>query len=368
MRIPKQPYTFDSFVNYLIDHSDEVFEDEDNKKWLKVYCILATGDEALYKLFSGCKIETMGDVREVTMGVQDDSDWEEKYYVVMRGSGLALAFTSAIQESFAKTLGDRIRRTRGVDMMWARRDLFNEVVEELLKESKGFVKRFTTRRSRFDQEECAIRPRYDRRFSYTGEDGSLVLRELKEAYGVYPESVYIQISDTLQVQITNEGFYSAREISPLAFKMFSHYLGMLAERVAALSDVSKQMDFKVVTVREGSWEAPVVDIEPGLIVLNGRKLDPGMVDGLVSELAEEFSFTNRRLVEGSLSFSATVTDEIKGVVFDISANEEKILLVPRHRITFEAFLRFYRRITEEVDRTASFDLLVSGADVTGNAT
>jgi len=352
MHVPKDEYSFDSFVQYLIDHSKEVFHEEEQKKWLKIYCLINSGSDSLDRLFSGCQVTPMGEIFEVSMGIDGDPDWDETFYFANRTGGLTLVFTSAIQENFALTLGDRLRRTRGVEVMWARHDFFNEVIESIIHSFNGYVKRFMARRSRYDEAVCKIRPNYERRFNYTGEDGSHVLRELMDLYGVFPESAYIQISEILQIQITNEGFYAAKEISPLAFKVFFTYLETLAERVISLSDISKSFSFQIAQVKHGDWEGPVVNIEPGIILLKGRNLDSNLVKGLAMEIQEDFSFTNVRLVEGSLSYSATVTDEMKGTIFDISASDNHIVLMPRYNTTFESFLRFYRRITENVDRAA----------------
>jgi hypothetical protein len=73
--------------------------------------------------------------------------------------------------------------------------------------------------------------------------------------------------------------------------------------------------------------------------------------------SDEFSFVDKTILEGSLSFSGTVIDEYKGTIFGLSGGENEILLIPKHHTTFESFVRFYRMIVEKIDDEAELSLL-----------
>jgi hypothetical protein len=62
------------------------------------------------------------------------------------------------------------------------------------------------------------------------------------------------------------------------------------------------------------------------------------------------------------SFSATVVDDIKGTLFGVTGGNNEIILVPKHRTSFESFLSFYERIVESFDQSA---YLTTFGDVVG---
>jgi hypothetical protein len=70
------------------------------------------------------------------------------------------------------------------------------------------------------------------------------------------------------------------------------------------------------------------------------------------ELEEGFSFVDTYVKEGPFFFSATVVDENKGTVFGLSGIENEIALIPKHRTTFETFIKFYNAISDNFDETA----------------
>ena len=70
MKIPVGEYTLESFLEYVTDHTDELFAREE-RKWLKVYLIFVQVD--WMKLFSEFKPEKIGNFVHVPMSTEGSS-------------------------------------------------------------------------------------------------------------------------------------------------------------------------------------------------------------------------------------------------------------------------------------------------------
>jgi hypothetical protein len=352
MQITEKAYSKEEFKNYLIDHSDEIFEEDKRRRWLKIYCILVSDESWQRTLFSDNELIKMGEIFKAIGKKNEDNDDEEQYYIMEYCSGLLLMYTTATKQEYRETLGKRIEQSLGATRMWMRPKLFETFWKGILDETGGFVYRFTSRRGPLDTNPCKIRPEYKRRFNYTGDDGTQTLAELEELYGATPESIYMEIDENLKIHITNDGLYSAQEISADAMNLFFKYLDEIKDSILEMRKVSKSMKFEVVS----EFDLKTVSIESGIIKLRDCIVDPVMAEKMMKAL-EKFSFIDLHLEAGSVSLTATVVDEIKGSIFNINASESQILIVPKIRTTFESFIGFYRGIVESVDEYAEFSLL-----------
>jgi len=59
------------------------------------------------------------------------------------------------------------------------------------------------------------------------------------------------------------------------------------------------------------------------------------------------------MVEGSLRFDATVVDETKKSIFEISATKDRMIVSPRYETQFDSFLRFLETVVENFDPNAT---------------
>lgn len=355
MQVPPDNYSLDSFVTYLKQNREEVFEEYEAKKWLKVHTILHNLDDWPSQLFVEEEVKDFGDISEVVLEREDFSPstpMKERFYVHEYRSGLLLFFSSAIREGYQKTVRRRIERTRGVTEAWIPPILFQQVWGRIIEEHGGYVYRFMSRRGSLDDTPAQIRPQYKRRFNYTGADGTQVLKELQELYGVLPQSLYVQVRPDLKIQLKSQGFFSAQEITSEAFDILFGILEQVQEELLQTKEISQRLKYEVRPVL-GRTDGPrVASVIAGQIQLYGDELTPAAVEGFISDMAG-FSFLDKSLVEGSLGFSATVVDELKGSVFNVSMSEDEIYLIPKHETTFESFLSFYRGVAEQLNDRAS---------------
>lgn len=371
MQIPRQEYTTETFIQYLKENSEKVFEDDTRKKWLKIYCLLISDDTWHKTLFTQNEIEEMGGVFKITPSPKSESDedvspddsnddradtddyshgTEEIYYAIEYSPGLLLLFTTANDGKYRASLGDRVEKCRGIAPMWIRPNLFKLFWKKNIEENGGFVYRFMSRRRLLDDTPSRLRGEVKRRFNYTGDDGTQTIEELEEMYGVTPESVYIQVSENLKVHLTNDGFFSAQEASSTAITTFLEYLDEIKEPILKTEKISKSLKFDVVS--EEVSDLKFASITAGIIKLPNKDIDEYAVNKLRAELEKNFSFIDLHVETGSLSFAATVIDENKSSVFDISGCESEIVIVPKYMVTFESLLKFYRGVTESLDKEA----------------
>ncbi len=359
MKIPENEYLVNDFIDYLKEHSDKIFEDDQRKNWLKIYCVLVADSSWQNTLFKPDEISQLGEIFKATPKFEstDDSDEhssEELYFIVEYCQGLLLFFTTASNEEYRNSLAKRIKKCRGTTPMWIKPDLFKLFWRETIEENKeGFVYRFTSWRKLFDDTPCRIRPDFERRFNYTGDDGTQTMEELEEIYGAKPTSVYIKVNEKLKVHLTNEGLFSAREASATSLSLFFNYLNEIKDPILKTRHVSKSLKFNIAS-GESNLKSASVDV--GVIKFHTREIDAYTAESLTKELTD-FSFIDKNIEIGSLSFTATVIDEIKGSVFDISASESEILIVPKYRMTFESLLGFYRGVAESIDEQAELSII-----------
>jgi len=359
VQLPEGTYTKPAFIDYLLENGEEVAPPDPRHRWLKVYTILSADIKWKDDLFANEEIRELGEITEIRLrpGRRPEEKRDENYYVMEHAPGLFLFFTTAIKEHYETTLGERLRRTRGITPLWSSPAVFDRQWKYLLSETGGFVQRFMSRRASTDEATGIVRPHYSRRFNYTGDDGTEVMEELREDYGVLPRSIYVKVGAELTVHLTNDGLFSAKIMSRQAFELFFGMMALVRDQVLGLKQTSQDLSYRVESFTEGIAASPrVAAVQAGVIRLVANQLSPDAMIHLRDQLNKggEFSVIDEQLTQGSMGFAATIVDERKGSVFNISASERQIVLVPKYNYTFESFIRFYRAVAEIADSNAVF--------------
>jgi len=344
-----------------------------------MYCVLVSDDDWQSRLFAddelqrhgevlrfSPKIRTeptadeedrgalgQGDTEELAQSEEPESKEPETYWVVPHCKGLVILYTTASNEKYQSDLGKRIDKTCGATRMWMRQDLYNIFWRGMMEDTEGFVYYFKSTRRAYEETLCRLRPEYKRRLNYSGLDATQTLEEFRESYGVTPDVVYLETQKGVKLHIRNDGLFAVQEPSKEAMNLFYKYLDEIKPRILAMSDVSKALGYDI--MRDSS-DRSVVSIDAGVISLKDRKLDTTVLTSLKDNISN-FSMIDEHLETGSLSYTATVVDAKKGSVFNITASESRIVIVPKFNFTFESFFSFYREIAESVDEHAEFSLL-----------
>jgi hypothetical protein len=369
MRIPEGEYRFDTFLDYLAKNEMKVFGGGERKQWLKVYLVYAR--EGWEEMFQEFPRKKLGDLLRIVMQARALSKPVE-FYVHELGPGILVFLTSSRREEYEKTLQKFIRLNRGITEMWIPRQLLTDVRNYLLDKYQAVIYGFISRRNRLSKVPAKLRPNFDRRLSYTGDDGTRLLKEVLDFYGVMPTSISFRVG-TDKLQITNRGMLLFRSVNIRTVAVLKELLSIITARERKVREVSGTLrrDTKAIQLGELQIQTPVV--VPGIIKLEEKKLDRNTVEhffkqedivetepelGLPEEASgREFSFIDTSIQEHSFSFSATVVDDLKGSMFGLSGSADRMILVPMHRTTFESFIRFYRLVNESLDEEAKFDVL-----------
>jgi hypothetical protein len=372
MNIPKSEYSLDQFLGYLVEHEQEVFGSEDRKQWLKIYLVHAKKDWK--PLFEKFVTTQFGQLYRISMSARGLSHPVE-FYVHEWRKGFLMFFTSSRREEYEKTLSKFIRRNRGISEMWISSDVFAKIRNHMLETFDARIYKFISRRTPLSETPADFRPDFDRRFSYTGEDATIVLKEALKYYGVVPDSISFRVGEQ-KLQVTSNGMLLFLSVNDLSIKILQGILALLVDPQSEIRDVADSLGQYTEILRLGHAKITAPFVRPGIIKLENVKLNRYVIERFFkqeepvgshtyvfgpAEGKPEFSFINTSVREGSFSFSATVVDDIKGTMFGISGSTDQMTLVPMHRTTFESFIRFYKLVIEGLDKEANFNVFAPPA-------
>lgn len=363
LNVPYKDYSLDSFLEYVVDHKEEVFA---NRKWLKIFLVYSTRSwrDIFEKKF---KMTSYGDMYHIAFNSNEDDETSLiDYYIYELASGLLMFFTSSRREDYEHTLKNFIKNTRGISESWLRPRIFDDVKDYIVSNHSAIIYRFISRRNRYSNVISTFRPDYDRRISYSGEDAKDVLKEIKELYGAQPVSIDFKIGDE-KFQINNNGMFLLRTITRRTVGIIKEVTDKVITEQLLLRNRSERFNTNFKSIHVGNKEVKVSRILAGKIIFSNRKLDKLLIEQMFKEAATyelgkyeddeifgEFSFIDTFVTEEkTLSFSAIVVDEMKGTIFGLSGSETEVVLVPKHDTTFESFLRFYQMMVENFDNTAT---------------
>jgi hypothetical protein len=235
------------------------------------------------------------------------------------------------------------------------------------------VYRFIARRYRYWKYPARIRPDYDRRLNYTGEDANQTLKEVQDLYGMIPSSIDIRTSNW-KMQINRNGLFVIRQVNRKTFGILLELIERIVAEQVRIRNTSEKFNVETRKISTGTEVIRIPRITAGKITLPNTILNQVMItrmfnpseiydvgqseteDEEIGEIEREFSFVDTYVREDPLVFTATVVDEDKGTVFGISGSDRVVSVIPKHRTTFESFVRFYDLVTLNFDSDANLTL------------
>jgi len=352
LKIPPQKWKFSEFTNYIIKNSNRVFEGP-RRRWLKMYYVYMDNN-ALSTLKQSLSPINQGDLLKFEMIYKESISQKRKhvpYFMANIEPGLCCFFTSSTKEGYQKTLRKRIERTRGMSEMWMRPSIFEKVKDFVVNEYGTKIKGYTSVSSSGDEEEGRLRPHIKRKIHYRGDDAIDTMSELKSWYGVSPISIDFKHKKS-HFQITNEGLFTLKNPNEVTFNIVQDVMELIREEQIKQKDIASKLEFKTIENKKS-----IAVVEAGKIILPSAGLNIESVNLLMERYFANFSFIDTTNLDDSLDFSTTVIDKHKGSIFDVSASENSIVLIPRYEVTYESFLSFYRNVVENFDKKAVLEIL-----------
>ncbi|MBU7025899.1 MAG: hypothetical protein HXS48_03075 [Theionarchaea archaeon] len=360
MKVPQKDYNLNSFIQYILHHWDEIGDEEGSREELKAICVLTSRLDWVESFLVGDmkNVKQFGKIFEITLPYIDKFETPRVaiYYAHYDyEKNLAILFTTTdLTEGFKKTAEKIIKRTPNLWNLWIRPTLFDTIETLILSNHpEAQITYFSANRRFSSLIKSQIRPRFDRSIQYRGKDGSETLREFKYYYGVLPTVVEYTMDDIV-LRVNAEGIFTLKTANKQTIDLFLKLLDRIIEETLDLMKTAEELGFSSEKLETERKVLTIPCVEPGEIQMETKLTMEDAKEMLRSMEKEGFSAIDTLIDEGSLSLSATVMDSNKGSVFDISASESKITLIPKYRTSFDSFLRFFAFITENVDKMATF--------------
>jgi hypothetical protein len=338
LKVPDNQYTLETFVEYIVDNVEEGFEERKERKTLKAYLLYVAKDWKA--IFSGLKSVALGDIVRISFNGYESNEIDEPFtdfYIYQWMPGLIVMFTSSTREEYEKTLKHFISHTRGITKSWIRPSLLDQMKNYLIENYDARVYRFIARRYRYWKYPARIRPDYDRRLNYTGEDANQTLKEVQDLYGMIPSSIDIRTSNW-KMQINRNGLFVIRQVNRKTFGILLELIERIVAEQVRIRNTSEKFNVETRKISTGTEVIRIPRITAGKITLPNTILNQVMItrmfnpseiydvgqseteDEEIGEIEREFSFVDTYVREDPLVFTATVVDEDKGTVFGISGS------------------------------------------------
>jgi hypothetical protein len=200
--------------------------------------------------------------------------------------------------------------------------------------------------------------------NYSGNDAGEVLKETQTLYGTLPKTIDFYVSGN-KIQLNRNGLMVVRNVNSLSTRIILEISDSILKRQKELLSTSEKFQTATKTIGAGSHTIRVPTIIAGKIRFGESKFDTMRAKILLGrqemnseevqddDELEDFNFSFIDTYVADDAYSATAVDEQKGTVFGLSGDNEQMVLIPKHRTTFESFVRFYVGILESFDRSAT---------------
>ena len=350
MKIKERPYTYLEFCQMI-------------QPPFKVLCFLTLDDswappESIINLEYIFKkhrfsMESMGEMRKLTC-IWVDPITENRipvvYYAYLNPKTKLLScFTDAPSDQIEKTIG-AIADEPGVYNLWIGPTAMEEIKDEIIsKYPYSDITTFTAKRTSSYIFKGKIRPDFDRTIVYYGKDGLKTLEEAKYYYGAFPTDILFDVPAVMRFRVNAKGAFS------LEFGNKEYFFDIFNNTLEIVQNIRKTVEssrFELTTVQMERKELKVPFLVPWEIEFS-KELEYPDAEVLVNKLQENgFTLYNYILSKGSVLLDSNIIDEVKKCMFSISMGSSRMVVVPRHYIHFDSFLRFFQTIVEDLDPQA----------------
>ena len=365
MKIPVKKYSFESFIETII--SMEL----PPPSRLKIACFLThfnqwDGDRipSLKTIFSsgGIRVETMGDINMLS-GWYFDKQSRQRQLATFHAylnpeTGLLLCFTDAKIDAIDQTIGNVADTSMGIYYMFISPKIFQGIRSRIMEEfPNATCFYFTAKHLLQFARKGETRPHIERTIIYHGDDALQTLQEVRQYYGVTPRIMRYRIPDMGNYEIKNTGYFtllSSEKFEPPR-KFLLSLVDLASVHVLRSRQIIERADFVLIPLKTEQKTFEIPKLLPW-VVRFGKQLDfPDAQSLLESMVNNGYTIFNYAMTQGSFRLNGMVIDEKKRNLFTIDVDSEKMIIAPREKISFDAFLRFFATIVENFDPEAAIE-------------
>lgn len=361
MHIPEGEYNLKEFCRVIIDSSDSVLAGYHGKRVKSFLYLSSDGWEDHLKRHY--ETERLGQITKFVGEYRNRKGAEQpaKFYVGEYKDDLQMIVTAETEEAIRQALLPVSEHSDCLSPMPIMTEDFQTMNEIVLNSYEDMrISEFKSKRVP-SLADARIRPDVNREIEYKGSDGRDRLEDFREEYGVVPTRIQYE-HENVSIRIDTSGKFTLETVNQESFNILFELLGEVVVNVLELLDVANSIKFKKREMMSGNLKIQVPEVSSGEIDF-GQQITLMKAENFIKGTKESrelnFSFTDVTKKAGSLDFSAQVTDENRGSLFNVSATEESMRIVPKYDCSFPSLIEFYLAVIQLLDGGARMRLYES---------
>jgi len=358
MHIPEGQYNLKEFCRVIFDSPERVLDGYHGQR-IKSFLYLSDDGWRDY-LDDHYETEELGGITKFVGEYRNRKGAEQpaKFYVGQYKDDLQMVLTAETEEAIRQALRPVSEYSDSLSPMPIMTEDFqtmNEIVLSTYDDMR--ISEFKSKRVP-SLADARTRPDVDREIEYKGADGRDRLDEFRDEYGVVPTRIQYE-HENVSIRIDTSGKFTLESVNKESFNILFDLLSEVVVNVLELLDVANQIKFEKREVVPGNLKVQVPEVSSGEIDFDQQvslMQAENFIKGTKNSDDLNFSFTDVTKQAGSLDFSAQVTDENRGSLFNVSATEESMRIVPKHDCSFPSLVEFYLAVIQLLDGGAEMRL------------
>jgi hypothetical protein len=361
MHIPEGQYNLKEFCRVIFDSPERVLEGYHGQR-IKTFLYLSDDGWRDY-LEERYETEEFGGITKFVGEYRNRKGAEQpaKFYVGQYKDNLQMVVTAETEEAIRQALRPVSEHSDCLSPMPIMTEDFQTMNEIVLSTYDDIrISEFKSKRVP-SLADARTRPDVDREIEYKGGDGRDRLDEFRDEYGVVPTRIQYE-HENVSIRIDTSGKFTLETVNKESFNILFELLNEVVVNVLELLDVANQIEFEKREVVPGNLKIQVPKVSSGEIDFDQQvslMQTENFIKGSKNSDDLNFSFTDVTKQAGSLDFSAQVTDENRGSLFNVSATEESMRIVPKHDCSFPSLIEFYLAVIRLLDGGAEMRLYES---------
>jgi len=362
VHIPDDDYTLTEFCQKIIDSSIEVLEGYHYNQ-IKSFVYLSDKGWKEY-LEQHYETESLGEMTELVGEYINRKGAEQPatFYIGEYVPNIQMVLTAETEEAIRQAMSPVFEESDHLSPMPIMIEDFQRMNNIVLSRyEEMLISEFKSKRAP-GLADARVRPDVeDREIEYRGIDGRDRLEDFKEEYGVVPTRIKYE-HENVSIKIDTSGKFTLMSVNTESFNILFDLLQEVVENVLELREVARNVKFQKKEVQPGNLKITVPEVSSGEI-----QFDQGItlmkaenfVEGTKASPDLDFSFSDVTKQAGSLDFSAQVADERRNSLFNVSATEGSMRIIPKQNCTFPSLVEFYLAVIQMLDGGARMHLYQS---------